>query len=231
MRIKDLCEAERPREKLISRGVENLSDAELIAILLRTGAGDKNVVELSQKMLSDSGGSLYSLSMLSFDELLFNYGGKGIGKAKAATLEAAFELGRRAAASGEESNEAISSASQIVGRLGPQMGVMDHEECRAVFLNRSNYIVAIETISKGSLESTSVDVRAVVKKALDKKTVTGLILVHNHPSGNPTPGKADMKVTESLKDALSYFDIALYDHIIISRTKYFSFESGKIYKI
>jgi len=223
-------EDERPREKMLRLGPGNVSDAELLAILLRTGKGSLNVLELSNRIMAECGG-VPALASLTTDELLLKYAGLGIGEAKAIMLSAAFELGRRSMVCHDNADTPITDASQIYSRMGARLGALDHEECWVLYLNRSNIIISEEMLTKGSIDSTVVDAKAIVKRALDKKKATAVILVHNHPSGNPAPGRSDVKVTKELRDALSFFDISLYDHVVISHGRYFSFEKGKVVKV
>lgn len=225
MKLKELNIEERPRERLIAKGSSALGNAELLAILLRTGSGDKNVLEMSHELLA-AAGSLTELSAMSIDKMQAI---GGIGKNKAATVTAAFELGRRFAAEGSRSPcRAITNASQIFSIMFPVLKGIDHEECWILYLNRANHILYKEKVSTGGLSSTTIDTNSILRKAIEKKA-DGIILVHNHPSGNPQPGKADVVETERLKKAAETFSISMLDHVIISDSGYYSFADQMIY--
>lgn len=225
MKLKELNIEERPRERLIAKGSSALGNAELLAILLRTGSGNKNVLEMSHELLA-AAGSLTELSAMSIDKMQAI---GGIGKNKAATVTAAFELGRRFAAEGSRSPcRAITNASQIFSIMFPVLKGIDHEECWILYLNRANHILYKEKVSTGGLSSTTIDTNSILRKAIEKKA-DGIILVHNHPSGNPQPGKADVVETERLKKAAETFSISMLDHVIISDSGYYSFVDQMIY--
>lgn len=225
MKLKELNIEERPRERLIAKGSSALGNAELLAILLRTGSGNKNVLEMSHELLA-AAGSLTELSAMSIDRMQAI---GGIGKNKAATVTAAFELGRRFAAEGSRSPcRAITNASQIFSIMFPVLKGIDHEECWILYLNRANHILYKEKVSTGGLSSTTIDTNSILRKAIEKKA-DGIILVHNHPSGNPQPGKADVVETERLKKAAETFSISMLDHVIISDSGYYSFADQMIY--
>lgn len=225
MKLKELNIEERPRERLIAKGSSALGNAELLAILLRTGSGNKNVLEMSHELLA-AAGSLTELSAMSIDKMQAI---GGIGKNKAATVTAAFELGRRFAAEGSRSPcRAITNASQIFSIMFPVLKGIDHEECWILYLNRANHILYKEKVSTGGLSSTTIDTNSILRKAIEKKA-DGIILVHNHPSGNPQPGKADIVETERLKKAAETFSISMLDHVIISDSGYYSFADQMIY--
>lgn len=225
MKLKELNIEERPRERLIAKGSSALGNAELLAILLRTGSGNKNVLEMSHELLA-AAGSLTELSAMSIDKMQAI---GGIGKNKAVTVTAAFELGRRFAAEGSRSPcRAITNASQIFSIMFPVLKGIDHEECWILYLNRANHILYKEKVSIGGLSSTTIDTNSILRKAIEKKA-DGIILVHNHPSGNPQPGKADVVETERLKKAAETFSISMLDHVIISDSGYYSFADQMIY--
>lgn len=235
MKIKEMCTSQRPRERLLETGARSLSDAELIAILVGSGTSGESVLELSNRLLSAGNGSLERVADIV--DGLRGEGSpksrafKGLGPARAARLSAAFELGRRAASeSYGKPGMPITDASMIWKRMGPKLSHLDHEEFWVLFLNRSNVILAEEMLTSGNISSTTFDARAVVKKAMEKKGTTSVIVVHNHPSGNPQPSPQDIKNTDILHDALKYFDIALCDHIIIGRGRWFSFDEGRVMK-
>lgn len=215
-----MCSEERPREKMIRKGVGALSDSELLAILLRTGNNGVNVVELAMNVLKESGWKLGVLAGRSIENLTKL---DGIGQDKACSIAAAFELGRRWWMEESDLNRVpVNNAGMAYRVLAPKLRGLDHEEFWAVFLNRASYVLGMEMISKGSLTSTSLDIRKVVKRALEFDA-TAVILCHNHPSGNPRPGTDDIKATENLHKALATFDKALIDHIIIANECFYSF--------
>ena len=225
MKLKELNIEERPRERLIAKGSSALGNAELLAILLRTGSGNKNVLEMSHELLA-AAGSLTELSAMSIDKMQAI---GGIGKNKAATVTAAFELGRRFAAEGSRPHcSAITNASQIFSMMLPVLKGIDHEECWILYLNRANHILYKEKVSIGGLSSTTIDTNSILRKAIEKKA-DGIILVHNHPSGNPQPGRADVVETERLKKAAETFSISMLDHVIISDSGYYSFADQMFY--
>ena len=217
--IKDLRQEERPREKMLERGVVALTDAELTAILLRTGSCDKSALDLARELMERSGNSLRNLSNFSYDSLT---GIKGIGAAKAVTLLAAIEVGRRSMLPSGGEEITITDAGSALDIMAPVIANLDHEECWVLFLNRSNRVIAKERLSIGGCASTTIDVKMVVKKAVEK-LACGIILIHNHPSGKASPGEKDRVATQALKRAAELLDIALLDHIIVAGNKYYSF--------
>ena len=225
MKIKDLFRDERPRERLLKNGAGSLSNAELLAVLLRTGTRKMNAVELARNLLEDSDGMIGGIASMSIDRLLKL---NGVGPAKAAALAASFELGRRCALeSVNTKRKSITSPSSVYRLMIPHMKTLDHEECWVLFLNRSNHLIGREMMSSGGLESTIMDCKSIVRRALEKKA-SGLILVHNHPSGSPLPGIADIKQTQSLKNALKTCDISLVDHVVVADSSYYSFADEEI---
>ena len=220
MKIKELYRDERPRERLLKNGAESLSNVELLAILLRTGTRNLNVVELARALLHVSEGRIGGIAAVSIDKLQHM---EGIGPAKAATLAAAFELGKRCS---EEDNrgsrKSVSSPMSVYRMMIPHMKNLDHEECWVLFLNRANNLIGKEMMSSGGLESTLIDCKTIIRKALEKKA-SGIILVHNHPSGSPLPGTADINQTRLLKKGLDTCDISLLDHVVVAESSYYSF--------
>lgn len=225
MKIKDYCESERPREKLLSQGAAAMSNSELLAILIGSGTKGENVLEVSNRLLKISSGKLSGIACMDPEQVTSI---NGIGKNKYATIAAAFELGRRCTL--EEpgiEKSSITNAGMVYRIMIPHMKALDHEECWILLLNRANYLIHKEMIGLGGITSTTVDTKLIIKKALDKKAC-GIILVHNHPSSNPRPGKMDIEVTSSLKKASQTFDISLIDHVIISDDCYFSFADDRV---
>ncbi len=225
MKIKDLGADERPIEKLVEKGAGALSNAEIIAVLLRSGTVDLNAMDVARLMLSKSEGSLVRLSGMSIERMTDI---PGIGQKKAASLAAAFELGRRFSLEGSKvEKKAISSSEMVYKTMAPRLKGLSHEECWVLYLNRANYIIGKEMVSSGGFSSTTIDTKMLVIKAMEKKAC-GIILIHNHPSGNPRPGDADLRQTKLLKNALSPMDIALLDHVIICDDCYFSFADDEV---
>ena len=220
MRMKELCNDERPREKLLEKGPEALSNAELLAIMLRTGTGRMNAVDLGRELVRSGGGTLNSVAAMPAERLCAL---DGIGPSKAATIVAAFELGRRAfAESTMADTRTISHPRTVFQIMLPHLRGLDHEECWVLFLNRANMLLGKEMMSSGGLESTIIDCKTITRRALEKKA-SSVILVHNHPSGSPTPGQADIKQTAMLKKALDTCDISLMDHVVVADDSYYSF--------
>ena len=217
--IKLWDEDERPREKLISKGCSSLSNAELLAIILRSGTPEKTALDMAREVLKLSSGKLKRLSEFSVEQYKSI---SGIGDAKAVSLMAIFELTRRMNSETEDNQPIIRESSTVMQIMGPILQNLPHEECWAIYLNRGNRLLSKERISIGGVDHTSIDIRIIVKKAVEK-LASSVILVHNHPSGNRFPGEADRNQTAALKNALNVFDIALLDHIIVAGNKYFSF--------
>ncbi len=225
MKIKELCLDERPREKMIAKGADVLSNAELLAIMLRTGTGRMNVIDVAREILKAADGKLNGIASMPVERLCEI---NGVGPAKAVTLAAAFELGRRCA--GEsiiDVRTAIASAKTVFRIMLPILKGIDHEECWILYLNRANYLITKEKVSVGGLDSTTLDSRTIVRKAIEKKA-TGIIVVHNHPSGSALPGNADIQATRQLDKALRTCDIALLDHVIIAESSYYSFSDEEV---
>ncbi len=226
MKMKELCEDERPREKMMSKGAEALSNAELLAILIRTGTKERNALDIARDLMTRCGGRLSEAAALSVDELCAT---RGIKANKAVGIKAALELGRRFLKEKPEENTCrIMTPHNVNDLMYPSLKGLQHEECWVLFLNRSNKIIAKERISTGGMSSTVLDNRIILRKALEKRA-TGIILVHNHPSGDPTPRNEDARCTERLKNAAEAFEISLIDHIVISDTKFFSFADERQY--
>ena len=225
MKIKDLFQDERPRERLLKNGSGSLTNVELLAVLLRTGTRKMNAVELARSLLEESEGRVGEIASMTIDRLLEL---KGVGPAKAAALAASFELGRRCALeSVNPKRKSIASPATVYRLMIPHMKTLDHEECWVLYLNRANHLIGKEMMSSGGLESTIMDCKSIVRRALEKKA-SGLILVHNHPSGSPLPGVADITQTGNLKKALATCDISLIDHVVIADGSYYSFADEEI---
>lgn len=217
--IKEWSKDDRPREKLLTAGAENLSNSELLAILIHNGTRQKSAVDLAKEVLKLGKDSLGELGKLSIKELMKI---KGIGEAKAITIVAALELGRRRQA-GEISKKAvISSSSDIADFLQTKLRDFRHEVFAVLFLNRANKIKHFEVVSEGGITGTVADPRIILRKALEEDAVN-IILCHNHPSGSLKPSKADEHLTQKIKQAALLLDISVLDHIIVSDDGYFSF--------
>jgi len=217
--IKSWALDDRPREKLLQKGKLSLTDAELIAILIGSGNKNESAVELSKKILSQHQNNLNILGKLSVAQLMQF---KGIGEAKAISIIAAMELGRRRRSEDALELIKISSSNSVFEVLQPILGELNHEEFWILYLNNANKIIEKFQISKGGITGTLVDVRITLRKALELGAVS-LILAHNHPSGNLNPSEADKPLTQKLKIAAERLNIKVLDHLIVTEKSYFSF--------
>ena len=225
MKMKELCLDDRPREKMLDKGPSALSNAELLAIMIRTGTGKMNAADVARTLLQKAGGRLNEVADMPMEKL---GSVSGIGKSKAVTIAAAFELGRRCALElAIQETVAVSSPKTVFRMMLPLLKGLDHEECWAIFLNRANYVLGKECMSVGGLESTVMDVKAILRRALERKA-TGVILVHNHPSGSALPGQADIRQTGILKKALQTCEISLIDHVVIAEDSWYSFADEQL---
>ncbi len=222
--IKHWSNADKPREKLLQKGRQVLTEAELIAILIGSGSKSESAVSLSQRILASTNNNLSHLGKLSVKQLM-NF--KGIGKAKAIAIIAALELGRRRNAEIPQSLNQITSSSMVFDVMQPLIGELEHEEFWIIYLNNSNTIIQKNQLSKGGITGTLVDVRLVLKIALECGA-TAFILAHNHPSGALKPSDADRHITKKLKDAANSLDIKVLDHLIITEKAYFSFADNGV---
>ena len=221
LRITDWAEEDRPREKLLMKGVQTLSDAELLAILIGSGNKNETAVELSQRILHFVKNNLNSLGRLSINELINNF--NGIGEAKAITIIAALELGRRRKDSEREKMAQIKSSIDIFNLFQPILGDLPHEESWILLLNSANKIIKRLQVSKGGLNGITIDIRMIMKESIES-LATGIILVHNHPSGNLTPSREDDDNTTKLSVASSFVDIQMIDHVIITDDGFYSYK-------
>jgi len=217
--IKYWADDDKPREKLLYKGRSVLSDAELIAILIGSGSRDESAVALSKRILASVNNNLNELGKLSIKQLMRF---KGIGEAKAITIAAALEFGRRRRGEEAQHRTKISSSNDVFELLQPILGELPHEEFWIIYLNNSNKVLQKEQLSKGGMTGTLVDVRLVMKHALDFGAVA-CILAHNHPSGTLKPSHSDKEITQKLKQAGQSLDIKVLDHLIITLSGYFSF--------
>jgi len=219
LNIKEWAVEDRPREKLMLKGVRSLSDAELLAILINSGTSEETAVELSRRILSSVSNDLNELGKLQSGDLEKF---KGMGDAKSLKIIAAMEIGRRRKENGNPAKTIITQSSSAAAVFRPIMEDIEHEEFWILLLSRSNAVIDKFLVSQGGLTATVIDLRIILKKALEKLS-TAMILCHNHPSGNMKPSPEDMKVTRKIKDAAKMMDIAVLDHIIIAHNRYFSF--------
>ena len=216
--IKTWSENDRPREKMLRHGKNALSDAELLAILIRTGTREKNAVEIARDILALGNQNLASLSRLSVDEMATI---KGLGPVKAITICAALELGRRRRES-EAILEKIANSRDAAAIMQPHLADLSHEEFWVILLNRANKVLTRKNISVGGTSGTVVDAKIIFKEAIQARC-SGIILCHNHPSGNNRPSEADIQLTRKLKEGALQLDLAILDHIIIAGSSFFSF--------
>ncbi|MEA1785908.1 DNA repair protein RadC [Arenibacter sp. GZD96] len=222
--IKQWSDDDKPREKLVQKGKSFLSDAELIAILIGSGSRNESAVALSKRILASVNNNLNELGKLSIKQLQQF---KGIGEAKAVSIAAALEIGRRRRGEEAEKIVKITSSQSVYDLLNPIMGELPHEEFWIIYLNNSNKILHTAQLSKGGITGTLVDVRLVMKQTLELSAVA-LILAHNHPSGTLKPSEADKQLTQKLKRAAAALDIAILDHLIITQNAYFSFADEQL---
>lgn len=224
LRIKEWALEDRPREKLLNKGIGSLSDAELIAILIGSGSKNETAVELAKKILNNVQNNLNELGKLNVEDLKKL---KGIGEAKAITIIAALELGRRRKLSEVKSKKKINGSQDVYEYFQPLLGDLPYEEFWILLLNRSNKVIDQHKISQGGISGTVIDVRMILKNAIEKLACS-LILCHNHPSGNLKPSDSDIKITAKLKDSAQIMDIQVLDHLIIADNAYFSFADDGI---
>jgi len=217
--IKEWAKDDIPREKLREKGVNTLSDSELLAILINHGYKQQSAVDIAKEVLQLGRNSLGELGKLSIQELMKI---KGIGEAKAITIIAALELGRRRHASAFFDKAQVKDSKDIAMYFQSILQDNSQEVFAVAYMNQANKINHIEFISKGGITATVADPRVILKKALEEDAVS-IILCHNHPSGNLKPSSADQQLTKKIKEAAAYFDIKLLDHIIVSDEGYFSF--------
>jgi DNA repair protein RadC len=223
--IKNWAEDDRPREKLLLKGQNVLSDSELLAIIMGSGSRNESAVELAKRILNSVGNNWNELAKLSVDDLRKF---KGIGEAKAICIITALEIGRRRGMQDFMERPKFNSSRDVFQLLQGLIGDSAVEEFWVLYLNQANFVIYKEQISKGGINQTTVDVRLIMKTALAHRA-TGIILAHNHPSGNLNPSNADYRLTQKIKDAGKLLDIEVMDHLIITQKAYFSFaDEGKI---
>jgi len=217
--IKNWSQDDRPREKLRDKGPLSLSDSELIAILIGSGSVQESALDLSKRILASVDYDLQNLGKLSTVHLMTF---KGIGEAKAIKIAAAMELSRRRHEIDPKKLDKINTSRSVFEIMNPLLGHLSHEEFWVLYLNNANKILAKTQMSKGGMTSTTVDVRIVMKQALEH-SATAIVLVHNHPSRSLHPSKSDTQLTEKFKLAAESLDIKVLDHIIVTEKNYFSF--------
>ena len=224
--VKDWSPDDQPREKLLAKGVRNLSDAELLAIILGSGTREESVVGLAQRILSSVNNNINQLGKLSISQLIAGF--KGVGEAKAVSIVAALELGKRRKIEDVLSPNQIRCSMDIFHYFYPLLGDLEYEEFWAIYLNRANRIIGRLKISQGGVSETVVDARLIFKEGINL-LASGIILCHNHPSGNKKPSHQDTVITKSIKQGAEILGMYLLDHLIICSETYYSFvDEGKI---
>ncbi len=218
--LKQFSNDEQPREKMLFYGASALSNVELLAIILRSGDGAENALDLSRRILSDCANDLNKLALLQVNEIISRY--KGVGVAKATAIVSAMELSRRRIGSSHFQSEQIRNSKDAYMALLSSLCDLEHEEFWALLLSKSNRVIAKLKLASGGLDSTLVDVRILLKKCIEYKAI-GLIVAHNHPSGNLSPSSQDRVLTRKIKSGCEIVDIVLQDHLIIGGDGYFSF--------
>ena len=225
MKVMDMSEGERPREKMMIRGAQALTDGELLAILLRTGRKGESVLDLARRLLALTDGRLTGLFecdpgyLASLD---------GVGTARAASLLAAFELGRRFIMEQRTVGTKVTEAGAVFEMMLPRMKGLGHEECWELLLDRKGQVIKTMRLTIGGSKGTIIDIPAIVRNAISNAAAS-IIIVHNHPSGDPRPSSADIRETGMLRDACASCSILLLDHVIIADEHFFSFNEEKLY--
>jgi len=224
--VKDWSPEDRPRERLLSKGVNTLSNAELLAIILRSGTREETVVELSQRILQSCSNDLSRLGKISANQLMADF--RGVGEAKAIGIIAALELGKRRKAEDINTRKKIICSLDIYNYFHPFLCDLQHEEFWALFLNHSNRIIDRFKVSQGGISQTVVDGKLIYKEAISR-LASFVVLCHNHPSGTHLPSPQDNTVTLRIKNGLELLEIYLLDHIILTDGKYYSYaDEGRI---
>ena len=217
--IKAWAEEDRPREKLVEKGRHVLTEAELIAILIGSGSRNETAVELSKRILASVENNLNDLGKLNINDLISF---KGIGEAKAISIMAAMELGRRRKDAGIAKKNKITASKDVFDIMHPLMVDLPHEEFWLLILNRANLVIKKEMISRGGVSGTVVDTKIIFKAAIENYA-SSIIISHNHPSGNLKPSEADIRITKTIKEAGKIMEIPLLDHLIITEEGFYSF--------
>jgi DNA repair protein RadC len=224
LNIKSWAEEDRPREKLLLKGTSSLSDAELIAILIGSGTASLSAVEVGKKVMQSVDNNLDALAKLSVKDLMK---AKGIGEAKAISIVAALELGRRRKDSAPEEKPKITTSFDAFSLLKGDLMDLPHEEFWVLFLNKANRVIKKKRVSEGGVSGTVADPKIIFKLAIEE-LASGIVVAHNHPSGNLTPSQSDRDLTKRLKEAGKLLEIQLLDHVIVAGQKYFSFADDGI---
>jgi len=219
MSIKFLAEDDRPREKFLLKGRNSLSDSELLAIIMGSGSRDETAVELARKILASVDNNWHQLSLLTIKDLTKF---KGVGEVKAISIATALEIGRRRASQEIPEKPQISSSNDAYQILKFHLADLRTEEFWAIFLNQSNKVIHISQLTQGGINQSIVDIRILFKNALDH-FATGIIVAHNHPSGNLKPSSEDIHITKKIKEAGNLMNIQVLDHLIITQNSYLSF--------
>ncbi|MDF2931918.1 MAG: hypothetical protein K0R36_1249 [Chryseobacterium sp.] len=219
MSIKFLAEDDRPREKFLLKGRNSLSDSELLAIIMGSGSRDETAVELARKILASVNNNWHQLSLLTIKDLTKF---KGVGEVKAISIATALEIGKRRASQEIPEKPQISSSNDAYQILKLHLADLRTEEFWAIFLNQSNKVIHISRLTQGGINQSIVDIRIVFKTALDH-FATGIIISHNHPSGNLKPSDEDIQITKKIKEAGNLMNVQLLDHLIITQKNYLSF--------
>ena len=219
MSIKFLAEDDRPREKFLLKGKNSLSDSELLAIIMGSGSRDETAIELARKILASVNNNWHQLSLLTIKDLTKF---KGVGEVKAISIATALEIGRRRASQEIPEKAQISSSKNAYQILKLHMADLRTEEFWAIFLNQSNKVIHIAQLTQGGINQSIVDIRILFKTALDY-FATGIIISHNHPSGNLKPSAEDINITKKIKEAGNLMNVQLLDHLIITQNSYLSF--------
>ena len=224
--IRDWAENDRPREKMLRKGAQSLSDAELLAILIGSGNRDESAVELSRRIMRECKDNINELAQLSIADLCKRF--KGIGEAKAITIMAALEIGKRRKTSEILERKKITSSLDLFNLFEPQLVDLPHEEFWIGLLNGANKVIEIKRLTQGGSRQTVVDIPMLLKMALEK-SAQALVVAHNHPSGQNRPSHEDEQITRRIKVGCEAIGITLLDHIIIARGAYYSFaDEGKM---
>ena len=224
--IRDWAEDDRPREKMLRKGVQSLSDAELMAILIGSGNRDESAVELSRRIMRECHDNINELAQLTVSDLCKRF--KGIGEAKAITIMAALELGKRRKTSDILEKKKVTSSIDLFELFEPQMVDLSHEEFWIGLLNGANKVIEIRRLTQGGTRQTVVDIPMLLKMSLEK-SAQAIVVAHNHPSGQNKPSVEDQQITNKIKDGCKAIGISFLDHIIIARGEYYSFaDEGKM---
>ena len=226
MKLKDWNKEERPRERLARLGAKNLGNAELLAIFLGSGVPGTNAVDVAQALLAQAGGRLTEMSGWSLEKYMEQ---KGVGAARAGAIAAALELGRRFMDEQTEPRATVTGPEDVFRLMLPKLKGLRHEECWALYLNRSNIVIDRELLTTGTVDATLFDTKHILRSVIERKA-KAVILVHNHPSGSPLPGEADLQATRQLQLALRAFDARLFDHVIIADGSWYSFQEERVCK-